>query len=134
MERAGGPRAAHRGPEGAGRAEAVEPRRQLGAQRQRRLLEIVLEPGCKLFGAGRGEPLQRFGIEVGAGATEPVELRVDRGGGETLAVRHQHGRERGQLQRLDALPHALDQRVVRVELAGHVRAEVGGEPDQLLGA
>ena len=89
-----GPEPLTAAPSAPGGAEAVEPGRQLGAQRQGRLLEVVLESGGQLGRPGRGEPAERLGVEAVACGSHPVELRVDRGGREPLRIRDQHGDER----------------------------------------
>src|SRR5215208_6725994 len=129
-----GPRAAYGGAERAGRPEPVEPCGQIRAQRQGRVLEVVLEPRNQFGGWPRGERAQRLGVKAVPAAAKPVELRVDGGGREAGRVRDQHGRQWREREWLDSLPDALHDGVAWVELTGHIRAEVGGEAEELLPA
>src|SRR5215207_934717 len=131
---AGGPRAAHGGAEGAGGAERFELLLEIGSQRERGLLEVVLERGGELGWVRPREPAQRARVELGAPATETVQLGINRSGGEAVGVRDQEHCHPREDKRLHALADAMDECVARVDLAGHIRAQVGREAQQLLAA
>jgi hypothetical protein len=130
---AGRARPADSDTERAGRCERVEPGPELGAQREGRGLQVVVEPGGELLSPGAGQGTERVGIEgVLAGAVQAIELGVDGRGRQAFVIREQHSGEGRQRRRLDPLAGALNERVLRLELARDIGPEVGGEPEELL--
>ena len=109
---AGRARAADQRGERARGAQRVEHRGELGAQRERRGLEVVLErPGAA--SARRRARAARSGSSRSRPPPSRSSSRVDGRRREPSRLRHEHGRERRQLDRLDELAHALHQRVAR---------------------
>ena len=125
-----GPDPVTRAVERAGGAEAVHPRGELRPQRHGSALEVVLERVRELGQRPAGELAHVLVVELGTCRPERIRLRVDLRRREPALVRDEQERHRRQLHRLHHLPRARHERVPRLHLARHVRAQACAERPQ----